>query len=219
MIKFHKEQLRLYFISGTRDTLRRPLPKVLDEALDGGVTMFQFREKGIGVLLTHQERVDMALKLKARCHDRGVPFIVNDDIKLAEEVDADGVHIGQDDAPADQVRAYLGEDKILGVSAYTVEEAEKAVRDGADYLGVGPMYATSSKNDAKEVVGPERIAEMRRAGITIPITAIGGIMPEHTAVLRQAGADGLSVISAVARQEKPLDAAAVFAWAWREMDS
>lgn len=208
-MKFTPRQLSVYFIAGTQD-VSRPLKEVLVEAAIGGITMFQLREKGSGSIQKKDKRLALALELKQVCHEYDIPFIVNDDVELALASGADGLHVGQEDLQAADARSRIGSSLILGVSAYTSEEAEQAVRDGADYIGVGPMYATRSKEDAKAVVGPERIEEMRRNGITIPITAIGGIAVEHVKTIISSGAEGVSVISAITAAESPQKAAAAF---------
>lgn len=208
-----RQALQLYFICGTTNT-EQPLEQVVTEAAEGGATMFQFREKGAGAL-TGQDKKNKAQALLKICRRYSIPFIINDDVELALEIDADGIHVGQDDDSASQVRERIGGNKILGVSARTIQEAEKAIQDGADYVGTGPMAATASKDDAGDVVGPERIAEMRRHGIKIPITAIGGITSENTPAIIKAGADGVSVISALAAQTSPAKAAEKLASAVR----
>ncbi|AFU16522.1 Thiamine-phosphate pyrophosphorylase [Bacillus thuringiensis MC28] len=186
--------LQVYFIMGSNNCMKDPLA-ILKEALDGGVTLFQFREKGEGTL-TGEDRVRFAKKLQALCKEYGVPFIVNDDVELAVELDADGVHVGQDDEGITSVREKMG-DKIIGVSTHTIEEAKWAIENGADYLGVGPIFPTSTKKDTKAVQGTKGLAHFREQGITVPIVGIGGITIENTATVIEAGADGVSVISAI----------------------
>ncbi|EJS46954.1 thiamine phosphate synthase [Bacillus toyonensis] len=186
--------LQVYFIMGSNNCMKDPLA-ILKEALDGGVTLFQFREKGEGTL-TGEDRVRFAKKLQALCKEYGVPFIVNDDVELAVELDADGVHVGQDDEGIASVREKMG-DKIIGVSTHTIEEAKWAIENGADYLGVGPIFPTSTKKDTKAVQGTKGLAHFREQGITVPIVGIGGITIENTAAVIEAGADGVSVISAI----------------------
>ncbi|WP_142312763.1 thiamine phosphate synthase [Bacillus toyonensis] len=186
--------LQVYFIMGSNNCMKDPLA-ILKEALDGGVTLFQFREKGEGTL-TGEDRVRFAKKLQALCKEYGVPFIVNDDVELAVELDADGVHVGQDDEGITSVREKMG-DKIIGVSTHTIEEARWAIENGADYLGVGPIFPTSTKKDTKAVQGTKGLAHFREQGITVPIVGIGGITIENTAAVIEAGADGVSVISAI----------------------
>ncbi|WP_249777686.1 thiamine phosphate synthase [Paenalkalicoccus suaedae] len=193
-----KEALSVYFICGTQDVVR-PLDEILTEALEAGITMFQLREKGEGSIQDKEERYALARRLKQLCSSYHVPFVVNDDVELALEVEADGLHIGQDDGDASKIKGRLPSSMLFGISAYTVEEAEQAIRDGADYIGVGPMYATRSKADAKSAVGPERIRLMRDQGVDLPIVAIGGITTSHVKEIKKAGADGVSIISAIAR--------------------
>ncbi|MBW7456624.1 thiamine phosphate synthase, partial [Paenibacillus sepulcri] len=171
--------------------------EVLQAAIRGGVTMFQLREKGTGCL-TGQAKLELARQLRLICRESGIPFIVNDDVELALSLDADGLHIGQEDGEVPWIRSRLGS-KLLGVSAHNVEEARLALEQGADYLGVGPMYPTSTKLDAREVQGPQMIRQIRDAGITAPLVGIGGIGIANAAPVLQAGADGIAVISAVSQ--------------------
>lgn len=192
------KQLQVYFIMGSNNCMKDPLA-VLKEALDGGVTLFQFREKGEGAL-TGEKRLQFAKEVQALCKEYGVPFIVNDDVELAIELDADGVHVGQDDEGITSVRERMG-DKIIGVSTHTIEEARWAIENGADYLGVGPIFPTSTKKDTKAVQGTKGLAHFREQGIMIPIVGIGGITIENTASVIEAGADGVSIISAISLAE------------------
>ncbi|OQM44279.1 thiamine-phosphate diphosphorylase [Anoxybacillus sp. UARK-01] len=195
-----KEQLRVYFIMGSNNCERSPL-EVLAEAIEGGITMFQFREKGKGALLK-KEQYALAKELQALCRKHHIPFIVNDDVELALELDADGVHIGQDDERADVVRKKIG-NKILGVSAHNLAEAKRAIEQGADYLGVGPIFPTSTKEDAKEAQGTAVLRLMREHGLSIPIVGIGGITANNAKKVIAAGADGVSVISAISLAPSP----------------
>jgi thiamine-phosphate pyrophosphorylase len=199
-----KELLRVYFIMGSNNCRQNPL-EVLKEAIAGGVTMFQFREKGKGSL-SGDEKYAFAQQLQAICRAQGVPFIVNDDVELALALDADGVHIGQEDERADVVRQKMG-DKILGVSAHNVEEAKRAIEQGADYLGVGPIFPTNTKEDAKDVQGVAVLRTMRECGLSIPIVGIGGIASHNAKDVIAAGADGVSVISAISLSASPVEEA------------
>jgi thiamine-phosphate pyrophosphorylase len=190
--------LRVYFIMGSNNCTKDPL-YVMEEALKGGVTLFQFREKGEGSL-RGEEYVTFAKQAQLLCKKHNVPFIVNDDIELALLLDADGVHIGQEDEQVEAVRAKIG-NKILGVSAHTLEEARLAIEKGADYLGVGPVFPTNTKSDARAVQGTSIIQQFRGAGLTIPIVGIGGITVENADMVIKAGADGVSVISAISLAE------------------
>ncbi|RIW38535.1 thiamine phosphate synthase [Bacillus salacetis] len=179
--------------------------KVLKDALSQGASIFQFREKGQGCLEGEgSER--MAIKLQAVCREYNVPFIINDDVELALKINADGVHIGQEDGDPSLVRNRIG-DKILGVSTHSVTEAAAAIEAGADYLGVGPMFATTTKPDTRTVSGPELISEMRRQGIQHPIVGIGGINEANAPDVIQAGADGVAVISCISSVHDPRTAA------------
>jgi thiamine-phosphate pyrophosphorylase len=200
-----KEALKVYFIMGSPNCLKEPA-EVLTEAISGGVTLFQFREKGKGAL-TGAEKYELARELQRICKQHQIPFIVNDDIELAIELDADGVHIGQEDEPVRVVRDRIGDNKILGVSVHTTAEAETAINAGADYFGIGPIYPTSTKDDAKPVRGTELIEILRQQGCTIPIVGIGGITSENAAAVVMAGADGVSVITAISHAESPFLAA------------
>lgn len=190
--------LPLYFIAGSINCPKAPR-EVLEEAIAGGITLFQFREKGTGAM-SGPEKIALANELQQICRAHHIPFLVNDDVDLALELDADGVHIGQDDESVESVRLRIG-NKILGVSAHTMEEAELAISQGADYLGIGPVYPTTTKEDAHEAAGFTLIQELRKAGNPIPIVGIGGINQENSAAVIGAGANGVSVISAISNAE------------------
>ncbi|MBB5173497.1 thiamine phosphate synthase [Texcoconibacillus texcoconensis] len=211
MARWNEEEIRrvlsLYFIAGSVN-VTRPLDNVLHEVINGGATIFQFREKGEGALKTDQKE-QLARRLQKLCRGVGIPFIVNDDVELAVKLNADGLHVGQDDAATEQARQAIG-DGLLGVSAHTVNEAKEAVQAGADYLGVGPMYPTTSKDDAESVRGPEFIRTLREAGILVPIVGIGGINISNANDVIKAGADGVSVISALAAEDEPQSVAEQF---------
>jgi thiamine-phosphate pyrophosphorylase len=200
-----KEALRVYFIMGSTNCRREPAA-VLEGAIAGGVTMFQFREKGEGALLG-AEKYALAKELQSICRKQQIPFLVNDDIELALEIDADGVHIGQEDESANRVRAKIGADKILGVSVHTLEEAITAKAAGADYFGIGPIFPTTTKADVKPSQGTTLIEKLRQAGVDMPIVGIGGITSENAQTVIKAGGDGISVITAISQADSPLDAA------------
>ncbi|WP_312470876.1 thiamine phosphate synthase [Neobacillus sp.] len=196
--------LKVYFIMGSNNCLKNP-KDVLEEAIAGGITLFQYREKGEGAL-TGTEKLSLAKELQSICRDHQIPFIVNDDIELALAIDADGVHIGQEDEPVKSVREKIG-DKILGVSVHSIEEAEVALREGADYFGIGPVFPTKTKVDAKPSRGTTLIQTLRKEGFTIPIVGIGGITHENARSVVEAGADGVSVITAISHEASPMVAA------------
>jgi len=195
-----RDLLRLYLVMGSNNCSNEPCD-VLEKAIRGGVSFFQFREKGVGAL-TGNERVTLARNLQKVCKSYHIPFIVNDDVDLAELLDADGIHIGQDDADAVMVRERF-RGKIVGISTHNVEEARQAVCVGADYIGVGPMYYTNTKSDIESVRGPIVIKEIREAGITIPIVGIGGITKVRARSVIDAGSDGIAVISAISLSTDP----------------
>ncbi|MBC1948988.1 thiamine phosphate synthase [Listeria welshimeri] len=197
-----KEELAVYFIAGTQDIVRGTLPSVLEEALKGGITCFQYREKGAGSLQTASERKEMALECQKLCAKYQVPFIINDDVVLALEIGADGIHVGQNDEEIHQVITNCAGKMKIGLSVHSVSEAEEAERLGAvDYIGVGPIFPTISKADAEPESGTEILEEIRRAGIKLPTVGIGGINEANIAEVLAAGADGVSVISAITRAD------------------
>lgn len=193
-----KHMLSLYFVMGSVDCTKNPLV-VLDEAIEGGITMFQFREKGKGAL-TGLEKYRLAEQLFERCRARNIPFIVNDDVDLALALQADGVHVGQEDEAAERVRDRIG-DKYLGVSVHNLTEVNKALAACADYVGLGPIFPTVSKEDAKQACGLTMIEHIRAHEKRVPLVAIGGITEQTAKQVIEAGADGIAVISAICRAE------------------
>ncbi|MFE0558554.1 thiamine phosphate synthase [Paenibacillus sp. NPDC058910] len=202
-----RQHLRMYLVLGSVNCIEEP-SRIVQEALAGGATMVQFREKGHGSLVG-VPMIQLARRIQDQCRQAGVPFIVNDDVELALKLNADGVHIGQDDESAASVSQRIG-NRILGVSAHTVEEARRAILHGADYLGIGPIYPTRSKDDAKAVQGPAFLRELREAGIDLPLVGIGGITVERVEEVTGAGADGVAVISAVTGAESAREAVEAF---------
>lgn len=190
-----KEDLLLYAITDRYWLEGRTLGEVVRESLEGGVTFLQLREKDLDEDTFLQE----AKELKDMCKEYGVPFVINDNVDIAVEMDADGVHVGQSDMEAGDVRAKLGPDKIIGVSADTVEQAIMAEKRGADYLGVGAVFPTGSKDDAS-VITMERLQEICQA-VSIPVVAIGGITKDNVQELKNTGIAGISVISAIYGQK------------------
>ncbi|WP_163538908.1 thiamine phosphate synthase [Gracilibacillus sp. YIM 98692] len=200
--------LRVYFIMGSNNTDQDPL-YVLEEALKGGITLFQFREKGAGAL-TGDEKKQLAIQMKELCHDYNVPFLVNDDVELALAVNADGVHVGQDDENIRSVRQKCPPSWYIGVSATNEQEAKQAVEDGADYIGVGPIYSTNTKEDAKVPIGDAGLQHICSITGDTPVVAIGGIRLGHVIHLSNQGASGVSVISAISQSNNPRSIAAAF---------
>lgn len=193
-----KKELRLYFIMGSTNTNRDPA-HVLQRAIDGGVTAFQYREKGSNAL-TGTEKLKLGIALRNVCLENNIPFIVNDDIELAIKLYADGVHIGQQDESVDVVRERLPAHISIGVSVSTVEEALIAEAQGANYLGVGPIFPTSTKADAREPIGMEKVREIGLI-TSLPIVAIGGINKDNARMIMESGIAGISVISAISEAE------------------
>ncbi|WP_174615558.1 thiamine phosphate synthase [Virgibacillus ihumii] len=188
--------LRKYLIMGSQNCDEDPV-KILGAAIDAGITVFQFREKGSDAL-TGNAKLRLGLKLRLMCSRYDIPFIVNDDLNLVEPLEADGIHVGQDDQDAQQVRETFP-DKFLGLSVSNQSEVSSSPIHLADYLGAGPMFHTSSKKDAKMPVGPEWIEQLRREYPDKPIVGIGGINENNAASVMDAGADGVAVISAVTK--------------------
>ncbi len=190
-MKCNKESLELYAVTDRHWLNGRKLSEVVKESLDGGVTFVQLREKD----LDDETFLEEAKELKKLCKEYRVPFVINDNVEIAIKMDADGVHVGQSDMEAGDVRAKLGPDKIIGVSAQTVEQAIMAEKRGADYLGVGAVFPTGSKSDANEI-SIEALRDICNA-VSIPVIAIGGITHENVAALEGSGISGIAVISAI----------------------
>lgn len=194
-MKCDKEDLLVYAVTDRHWLNGRTLYEVVKESLDGGVTFLQLREKD----LDDENFLKEAVELKELCKEYKVPFVINDNVDIAIKMDADGVHVGQSDMEAGDVRAKLGPDKIIGVSAQTVEQAILAEQRGADYLGVGAVFPTGSKDDADDV-SLETLKAICEA-VSIPVVAIGGITLENTPQLAGTGISGVAVISAIYAQE------------------
>jgi thiamine-phosphate pyrophosphorylase len=195
---------RLYVILDRSVAGGRDLDAILASALDGGAEMIQLREKTwpSGTLFP------VAQRLRARCRAAGVPFIVNDRVDLALAVDADGVHLGQDDLPPTAARALLKPGMILGLSTHSVEQARTAQAAGADYVAVGSMFPTATKPEF-QLVGPA-LARQVRPVVHVPLIGIGGITPDNVGDVIAAGVDGVAVISAVCAAPDPRAAARRF---------
>ena len=176
---------------------------IVEAAIRGGVDVVQLREKETSA----RERYQLGKRLRELTSEHGVPLIVNDRIDLARAIDADGVHIGDDDLPIHVARDQLGEDAIIGRSVSTPAAAREAEAVGADYLGVGAIYRTDSKDTDPEYteIGPEAVREIRDA-VEIPFVGIGGITPENAAGVVSAGADGVAVVSAITAADDPEEA-------------
>lgn len=195
-MKCDKKDLLLYAVTDRSWLGEETLYEQVEKALKGGATFIQLREKHLSEEAFREE----AKAIKELCEQYYVPFVINDNVDIALEVDADGVHVGQSDMEAGAVRAKLGEDKIIGVSAQTVEQALLAEKHGADYLGVGAVFPTGSKDDADEV-SHETLKAICEA-VKIPVIAIGGISQENVMTLSGNGLCGVAVISAIFAQKE-----------------
>lgn len=184
-------QMRLYAITDDRWLNGRTLYDCVEDALKGGVTMLQIREKHCST----EELTALAIPIVSLCHRYHVPCIINDDVQAAKDSGADGVHVGQDDASIAQARAVLGAEKWIGTSAHNVAEARKAQQDGADYIGTGAVFGSATKQDATPL-SLQTLQEICQA-VTIPVVAIGGITAENALQLRGFGGQGIAVISAI----------------------
>lgn len=188
--------LSLYLVTNNSEYEEKFL-NIIEESLKGGVSVVQLREKKAETL----DFYNLALKVKEITQKYNVPLIINDKIDIALAIDADGVHVGQSDMPAKTARSMIGEDKILGVSAANIKEAKKAQRDSADYIGVGAVYPTNTKDDATSV--PKKELKEIVKSVDIPVVAIGGITQENAHKLNDCGIDGLSVVSAIMEAKNP----------------
>lgn len=191
-MKCSEESMLLYAVTGGSSTL--PLAEQVKQAIAGGATFVQLREK----MMSRAEIVREALELKAPCAEAGIPLVIDDDVQAALEADVDGVHVGQSDMALAEARRILGPGKIVGVSAHTVEEALAAERGGADYLGVGAMFATATKTDA-EVLTFDTLRAICSA-VHIPVVAIGGISLQNIGQFAGTGVHGAAIVSAIFSQ-------------------
>lgn len=199
-MKCDKEIMLLYAVTDRAWLGERSLKEQVKEALDGGITCLQLREKD----MTDEEFLKEALEIGALCREYKVPFIINDNIDVALRCKADGVHVGQSDMSAKDVRKIIGNDMMLGVSAQTVEQAIEAEKNGADYLGVGAVFSTSTKLDADSVSFDtlRKICE----SVSIPVVAIGGISEYNIPELKGSGIDGVALVSAIFASDNITDA-------------
>ncbi|HOW86890.1 MAG TPA: thiamine phosphate synthase [Candidatus Aminicenantes bacterium] len=182
----------LYLVADAGYAAGRDLAGLVDAAVDGGVTIVQLRAKSLGGAAFAALASDVA----ARLARRGVPLLINDRVDVALACGAAGVHLGQDDLPVAAARRLLGPRGIIGLSVNTAEEARRAERDGADYVGAGPAFATSTKQTELAVLGPAGIGRIK-AAVRLPVVAIGGIGAAGAAEMAAAGADGVAVVSAI----------------------
>ena len=190
-----KNDLVLYAVTDRSWLGDSSLYDQVESAIEGGATFIQLREKN----LDEADFLSEAKEIQKLCREYKVPFVINDNVEIAAQIDADGVHVGQSDMEAGDVRKRLGPDKIIGVSAQTVEQALKAQEHGADYMGVGAVFPTGSKADATEV-SHQTLKEICEA-VDIPVIAIGGITKENVSELKGSGICGIAVISAIFAQK------------------
>ncbi|MDE7307993.1 MAG: thiamine phosphate synthase [Lachnospiraceae bacterium] len=190
-MKFDRKDMLLYAVTDRSWLGEETLYSQVEQALKGGATFIQLREKDLEEEVFFSE----AMELKELCKKYRVPFVINDNVELAKKVDADGVHVGQSDMEIKEVRKILGKNKIIGVSAGTVEEALSAQAENADYLGVGAVFHTGTKSDASAVSHDTLKAIC--AAVNIPVVAIGGITKENVEELKESGIAGIAVVSAI----------------------
>lgn len=200
-MRLDRRSLLLYAVTDRRDLGDMELAEAVRLAIDGGATMIQLREKD----LSSEEYAKLGLGVLDVCRRSSVPLIVNDDVEAAIILEADGVHVGQSDLDAKSVREIIGGKMILGVSAETVEQARKAEAEGADYIGVGAMFSTSTKSDAG-LVDIETLRDIC-SSVSIPVVAIGGISKDNLHLLAGTGIAGISVVSAIFSAKCPKKAA------------
>ncbi len=198
----NKTDLKLYAITDRQWLQGARLSEHVKLVIEGGATMIQIRDKDI--LSTDsdaglKDEYSEALEIKRICHEHKVPLIINDNVQFAIDIDADGVHLGQDDMNPAEARKLLGTDKIIGVTAKTVEQAKKAQADGADYLGSGAVFGSTTKLNAKPMT-KELLSEIT-AAVDIPVVAIGGISADNAATLKGTGIAGIAVVGAIFASE------------------
>ena len=188
-----KESLLLYAVTDRRWLKEdKSLSDVIKQAVEGGATMIQLREKE----LDKEQTIEEALDIKSYLNAKNIPLIIDNDIEITKKVGADGVHVGQDDCPVSEARKLLGKDFIIGATAHNVTEAVKAEKDGADYLGVGAAFGSSTKADTKAIVSLDEYKKITEA-VSIPVVAIGGIDETNILQLKGLGLSGFAVVSSI----------------------
>lgn len=190
-MKLDKKFLRLYAVTDRHWVGKESLLEQIEEALKNGVTLVQLREKN----LSEEDFLKEAIQVRNLCHQYQVPFIVNDNVNVAIRSSADGVHVGQEDMKAQDVRKLIGENMILGVSVHSVEEAILAKKNGADYLGIGSVFNTTTKKDATSV--PLKVVKEITDSVEIPSVAIGGINQDNILKLKGSNINGVAIVSAI----------------------
>lgn len=185
------DKLLLYAVTDRSYLNGKPLSKAVEEAILGGATMIQLREKELDL----ENFIKTAAEIKKICSKYMVPLIINDNVQVCTSVDADGVHLGQGDMPLEKARELLGKDKIIGITAKTIEQAKSAELDGADYIGCGAVFGTVTKNDAKKM----ELSTLKAIcnSVSIPVVAIGGVSADNVELLRDSGISGAAVVSGI----------------------
>ena len=201
----------LYLVTDRGILRGRDIFKAVEESIKGGVTLVQLREKDISSL----DFYHIALKMKELTHRYNVPFIINDRLDIALAVDADGLHVGQEDLPVEAARRLLGPGKILGYSVSNIEDARHGEKNGADYLGAGTVYPTGSKLAAVSPIGIEILGNIKKA-VSIPVVGIGGIGATNIREVKASGVDGISLISAILGSEDIAGTSANLRRLWEE---
>ncbi len=193
----------LYLVTDRNISKHGDFENIVEEAIKGGCTLVQLREKNIDTDLLYRR----ALSLKKITDQYGVPLIINDRIDIMQAVDAAGVHLGQSDMPVKIARKIIGKNKIIGISAHTVEEAKEAELCGADYLGAGALFQTETKRNIKSIT-TDMLTNIKKS-VSIPVVAIGGINAENIMELKESGIDGIAVSSAIMKSKTPKTAAVI----------
>nr|WP_191987456.1 thiamine phosphate synthase [Companilactobacillus baiquanensis] len=199
-MKFNSEMLKAYFVCGSQDLDGQDFEKLLEKSIESGITAFQFRDKGSSTL-TSQERLELGERLRDICRSEKVPFIVDDDVELANKLSADGIHVGQKDEQIKKVIAETSPDMMIGLSAQTLDQIKIANKiKRIDYIGAGPIFPTTSKPDAVDPMGLSLLNDMSHAS-KVPIVAIGGILKSNLRSLRDNGAVGAAFITLITQSD------------------
>ena len=197
-MKIRSIDYSLYLVTDRDLSRGRSTLEIVEAAVRGGATCVQLREKDCST----RAFIEEALSVKDFLKKSGIPLIINDRVDVAQAVEADGVHLGQNDMPLDTAKQILGDSMIIGISAESLEDAIEAEKGGADYLGVSPIYATPTKTDTAPALGVEGLQAMRKA-VRIPLVGIGGLKKENSMDVIRGGADGVAVVSAIVSTDDP----------------
>jgi len=193
----------LYLVTDRGLSRGRSTLEIVQAAVRGGVTCVQLREKNCSA----REFIAEATAIQSFLKEHGIPLIINDRLDIAQAIQADGVHLGQNDIPLKMARAIVKDSMLIGISAESLQDAVEAERDGADYIGVSPIYTTATKSDTAPALGLEGLREIRKA-VKIPLVGIGGLNSSNAAEVIGNGADGIAVVSAIVSADDPENAAA-----------